>query len=106
MRVEFSTPIPNDARATVCDALSEACFGRFGPLTAKKRESKACFEGDELRIESPKLETSFMQQSNDGDSKTVHHNRFLHLWLRRCVDKGLLVVHSSYPIAKLDVSIR
>lgn len=104
--VEFITPIPDGDRAMIADAVAEACFGRVGGLTSKTRESKATFQGHALQIKSPSIQTSFLHQPKDGDSKTVHHNRFVHRWLRRCVDKGLRAVHVRFPIARAQVSIK
>ena len=106
LRVEFCAPIPEHARATVRDAVAEACFGRVGGLATKPAESSVRFEADALQVESPPIQTRFTRQSGEGESKPVHHNRFVHRWLRRCIDAGLSTVHARYPIDQLHISLR
>ena len=107
VKVQFIAPVPESARALIVEAMSEAVFIKVdeGPA-AKKRRSKIAFRSDSLHIDSPAITTQFTHRStNGGSSKTVHHNRYVHRWFRRCLDRGLGAVRARYLIEAVEFTI-
>lgn len=93
VRVTFRSPVPQQSRQIVADAVVGAC-----------RAAGASFDADELVVLSEPLATSYnsggSQYTNDWDPS----NRKLHNWFRKLVDKGLSIIDNEYPIEELSVS--
>jgi hypothetical protein len=87
MHVHFASPVDPSALSLVRDAVKGAM-----------KETEAHFSGSGLVITSPSIQCKFHIEDVE-----YHENRKLHLWVRRCIDRALRVIHASYPIRAVEL---